>query len=122
MNKSNVEKRCCLTISVYPPRRDASQDASAQTRRINLVGLNRRPEGGRVGDKGGCKVCARVHAQIMAWDLRSVLLCDTGFGPTFATGWRAHRFAAIAKGSSCRNAQRFPGHVCCVACKLPALC
>ena len=69
----------CLTISVHPPRRDASQGARTQTRRINLVGLNRRPEDGRVGDKGVCKVCARVHAQIMTGDLPRVLICAIGF-------------------------------------------
>ena len=68
-----------LTNSVYPPRRDASQDTEPQTRRINLVGLKRHPEDGRVGDKGVCKVRARVHAQIMAVDLSRVLLFSTDF-------------------------------------------
>ena len=36
-----VDVWCGLTNSVYPPRRDASQGASTQTRRINLVGLKR---------------------------------------------------------------------------------
>ena len=66
-------------LSVDPPRRDASQGAGTQTRRTNLVGLNRRPEVGRVGDKGVCKVRARVHAQIMTGDLPRVLICAIGF-------------------------------------------
>ena len=34
---------CLLTNSVYLPRRDASRGPQTQTRRINLVGLKRRP-------------------------------------------------------------------------------
>ena len=34
---------CALTNSVYLPRRDASRGPRTQTRRINLVGLKRRP-------------------------------------------------------------------------------
>ena len=78
----------CLTNSVYLPRRDASQGASTQTRRINLVGLNRRLEDGRVGDKGVCEVCARMHAQIMTGDLSLVLIC-------------AIDFASIARPNEC---------------------
>ena len=54
------------------PRRDTSQGACTPTRRINLVGLKRRPEDGRVGDKGVCKDCALVHGQIMTGDLPRV--------------------------------------------------
>ena len=57
----------------------ACQSARPQTRRINLVGLNHRPEDGRVGDKGVCKLCAWVHAQIMAGDLPRVLICTIDF-------------------------------------------
>ena len=68
-----------LTNSVYPPRRDASQGARTQTRRINLVGLKRRPEDDRVAHKGVCKLHALVHAQIMTVDLSRVLLFSTDF-------------------------------------------
>ena len=54
-----------LTISVYLPRRDVNQGAQNQTRRINLVGLNRRPEDGLVGAIGVCQLGVRGHAQFM---------------------------------------------------------
>ena len=88
-----------LTNSVYPPRRDARQGAGTQTRRINLVGLNRRPEDGRVGDKGVCKVCARVHAQIMTEDLPRVLICAIDF----ASIARPNECAARARASQARK-------------------
>ena len=88
-------RSCGLTNSVYPPRRDASQGARTQTRRINLVGLNRRPEDGRVGDKGVCKLRARVHTQIMTGDLPSVLICAIGFASIARANECAARLRAI---------------------------
>ena len=57
------------TNSVYLPRRDGSCVQKAQTLRTNRVGLKRRPEDRRIGYKGFCKFCVRVHAQIMTGDL-----------------------------------------------------
>ena len=68
-----------LTNSVYPPRHNASQGASTQTRRINLVGLNRLPKGSPVNGIGVCKFRARVHAQIMTGSLRFVSFGSTDF-------------------------------------------
>ncbi len=45
-----------------------------------------------------------MHAQIMAGDLRFVLLCNANFGPIFASGCHAPQLAVIAKGNSCRKA------------------
>ena len=88
-----------LTNSVYPPRHEVWQAARRQTRRINLVGLNRRPECGRVGGIGVCKVGARVHAQIMTVDLARGLIVAPEFASmtlpfgcvTRLRKWQAHR-------------------------------
>ena len=68
-----------LTIGVYLPRRDVNQGAQTQTLRINLVGLNRRPEVGRISGGGFCELWAPVHAQIMTGDLPRVLICAIDF-------------------------------------------
>ena len=99
---------CTLTNSVYPPRREVWQVARRQTRRINLVGLNRRPECGRVGGIGDCKVGAQVHAQIMTVDLARGLIVAPEFASitlpfgcvTRLRKWQAHR--------RCRRAQPCP--------------
>ena len=57
---------CRLTNSVCPPRRDASRSQRTQTRRINLVGLKRRPEQTLAGGIGVCKLGQRVHARACA--------------------------------------------------------
>ena len=98
-----------LTISVYLPRRAVNQGAKPQTRRINLVGLNRRPADGRVGDKGVCKLCARVHAQIMTGDLPRVLICAIDFASTARPNECAARPRAIPARPYWRQARTTPG-------------
>ena len=68
-----------ITNSVYPPHHEVWQAARSQTRRIDLVGLNRLPKGGRVGGIGDCKVCRQVHAQIMTVDLARGLIVAPDF-------------------------------------------
>ena len=68
-----------ITNSVYPTRRDASRVQRPQTRRMNRVGLSRRPEPVQVGGIGVCKLCARMHAQIMTGDLPRGLICAIDF-------------------------------------------
>ena len=102
-------QRFSSTNSVYPPRRDASQGASTQTRRINLVGLNRRPEGRRVGDKGVCKLRARVHAQIMTGDLPGVLICAIDFASIGAANAGTVRPRSNHAHAHCTQARHVPG-------------
>ena len=52
------------------------------------MGLNRRPEGERVADRGVCKLDVRVHAQIMTVDLARGLIGTTDF-------------ASIARANGC---------------------
>ena len=83
---------CGLTITVYPPPSDTSQGASVQTRRINLVGLKRRSEDGRVGDKGGLQglrmgACANYDGRFAP----CVVIC-------------AIDFASIARPNECTHA------------------
>ena len=59
--------------------RGACRGQRPQTRRISPVGLNRRPEPVLVGGIEVCKLCARMHAQIMTGDLPRGLVCIFDF-------------------------------------------
>jgi hypothetical protein len=94
---------------VYLPRCDASQGAQTQMRRINLVGLKRRPECGRVGDRGVCKLDARAHAQIMTVDLARGLIRTTDFASIVRANGYATRLRVVQTHRWCCKARRSSG-------------
>ena len=109
------EKAACprraLTNSVYPPRRDTSQGERTQTRRINLVGLKRRPEDGLVGGIGVCKLGVRMHAQIMASEMACVLFGVADIAQILRIGRGALWCGPIPARRYCCRAQHRPWRV-----------
>ena len=63
--RAGVAQTSGITISVSLPRDDVCKKRRAHTQRINLVGLNRRPEWAMVMAKGACKLSPRLLEQIM---------------------------------------------------------
>ena len=103
---------CGLTITVYPPPSETSQGASVQTRRINLVGLKRRSEDGRVGDKGGLQglrtgACANYDGRFAP----CVVICAIDFASIARPNECAARRRAIQARPYWQRAQTTPARV-----------